>query len=150
MPLVHTLGYHFCKWANVSAEILMDRTRNFTDHGFPIDVLWSDIEWAMKDSEEGNYRYFVFNEQNFTDHQIHKMNKEIEEDGRRITVIVDPHIKVADDYFVYAEGEEMQYANDTNNVTNIFIREGSESAKPFFGDCWPGNSTWIDFLNENA
>jgi alpha 1,3-glucosidase len=79
------------------------------------------------------------------------MNKEIEEEGRRITVIVDPHIKVADDYFVYAEGEQMQYANvDTNNVTNIFIREGSESAKPFFGDCWPGNSTWIDFLNENA
>ena len=21
---------------------------------------------------------------------------------------------------------------------------------PFYGDCWPGNSTWIDFLNENA
>jgi alpha-glucosidase (family GH31 glycosyl hydrolase) len=62
MPLITSLGYHFCKWANVSAEILMERNRNFTDHGFPIDVLWSDIEWAMKDSVEGNYEYFVFNE----------------------------------------------------------------------------------------
>lgn len=24
------------------------------------------------------------------------------------------------------------------------------STTPFYGDCWPGNSTWIDFLNENA
>jgi len=24
------------------------------------------------------------------------------------------------------------------------------SPQPFYGDCWPGNSTWIDFLNENA
>ena len=63
----------------------------------------------MKDSIEGNYRYFVFNEQNFTEHQVKKMNKEIEEQGRRITVIVDPHIKVVDDYFVYTEGIEMQY-----------------------------------------
>ena len=36
------------------------------------------------------------------------MNSEIEEQGRRIVVIVDPHIKVSDDYFVYSEGIEMQ------------------------------------------
>ena len=37
------------------------------------------------------------------------------------------------------------------NFANIFIRESATSgAKPFYGDCWPGNSTWIDFLNTNA
>lgn len=46
MPLLHTLGFHFCKWAPVSADMLMERNRQFTDYGFPIDVLWSDIEWA--------------------------------------------------------------------------------------------------------
>ena len=30
------------------------------------------------------------------------------------------------------------------------MREGSTDVKPFYGDCWPGNSTWIDFLNTNA
>ena len=68
MPLLSHFGFHFCKWANISAEMLMDRNADFTSYGFPIDVLWSDIEWAMKDSIEGNYRYFVFNEQNFTEH----------------------------------------------------------------------------------
>jgi len=36
------------------------------------------------------------------------MNKEIEDSGRRIVVIVDPHIKASDDYFVYTEGMQLQ------------------------------------------
>ena len=47
MPMIQTLGFHFCKWANVSAEILMERNRDFTEYGFPLDVVWSDIEWAQ-------------------------------------------------------------------------------------------------------
>ena len=39
MPMIQTLGFHFCKWANVSAEILMDRNRDFTEYGFPLDVV---------------------------------------------------------------------------------------------------------------
>lgn len=47
LPPLHTLGFHFCKWAPVSADMLMERNKKFTDYGFPIDVLWSDIEWAQ-------------------------------------------------------------------------------------------------------
>lgn len=36
------------------------------------------------------------------------MNSEIEASGRRITVIVDPHIKVSDDYAVYTNGIALQ------------------------------------------
>ena len=32
------------------------------------------------------------------------MNKEIENENRRITVIVDPHIKATNTYFVYKDG----------------------------------------------
>ncbi len=70
MPLLHTLGYHFCKWAPVSADMLMDRNRKFTDNKFPIDVLWSDIEWAQQYGDPAGYEYFKFNPQNFTDTQI--------------------------------------------------------------------------------
>lgn len=79
------------------------------------------------------------------------MNSEIEQSGRRIVVIVDPHIKASEDYFVYSEGMEMQNQEQpADNVSNIFIRANSESTTPFYGDCWPGNSAWIDFLNSNA
>ena len=70
MPLLHTLGYHFCKWAPVSADMLMDRNRKFSDYGFPIDVLWSDIEWAQQNDDPAGYEYFKFNPANFTDTQI--------------------------------------------------------------------------------
>ena len=81
------------------------------------------------------------------------MNSEIEAAGRRITLIFDPHIKVSEDYFVYANGYDIQTLpsnQTTGNVSNIFIRENTESTKPFYGDCWPNNSTWIDTLNVNA
>jgi hypothetical protein len=35
------------------------------------------------------------------------MNKEVEESNRYMTTILDPHIKVSDDYFVYAYGQEL-------------------------------------------
>mmetsp|Transcript_15077 Transcript_15077/g.19056 ORF Transcript_15077/g.19056 Transcript_15077/m.19056 type:complete len:412 (+) Transcript_15077:821-2056(+) len=151
MPLLHMFGYHFCKWYPVSADMLIERNANFTDYGFPIDVLWSDIEWAQQNDDPSGYEYFKFNPKNFTDAQITEMNSEIEKSGRRIVVIVDPHIKAADDYFVYSEGMDLQQQEQpAGNVSNIFIREGPGSDKPFYGDCWPGNSTWIDFLNTNA
>ena len=78
------------------------------------------------------------------------MNKEIEEQGRRITVILDPHIKVSEDYFAYKEGMELQYQEKDEDLTNIFVRMDRTSNRPFYGDCWPGNSTWVDFLNEHG
>jgi len=65
MPPIHSLGFHFCKWANVDANMMMERNRLFTEHGFPVDVLWMDINWADQYSS-GTYEYFVFNPQNFT------------------------------------------------------------------------------------
>ena len=77
------------------------------------------------------------------------MNSEIEASGRRITVIVDPHIKVSEDYAVYTNGITLQNQDQPEgNLTNIFVRNPDFGV--FFGDCWPGNSTYIDFLNENA
>jgi alpha-glucosidase (family GH31 glycosyl hydrolase) len=62
LPQYHALGYHFSKWIkSVSAEMIIERNRNFTEFGFPLDVLWMDIEWADQYSEEKNVEYFIFN-----------------------------------------------------------------------------------------
>lgn len=45
----------------------MERNKNFTKFGFPLDVLWMDIEWADQKSERFGYEYFVFNPENFTE-----------------------------------------------------------------------------------
>lgn len=65
-------------------------------------------------------------------------------------MINDPHIKVSDDYFVYNEGMAIQNSpQDPNNFSNIFIRL-PDAEEPYIGNCWPGASQWIDYLNTNA
>ena len=46
LPPLHTLGFHFSKYDEASAEIIMQRNRDFTDYQFPVDVLVMDIQWA--------------------------------------------------------------------------------------------------------
>lgn len=33
-------------------------------------------------------------------------------------------------------------------MTNIFVKDAN--GRDYVGWCWPGNSVWIDYLNENA
>ena len=86
----------------------MERNQNFTDYKFPVDVLVMDIQWADYNSQPDGYEYFRFNPQNFTTTDLAQMNKEVEEAGRYMTTILDPHIKVSDDYFVYADGQKLE------------------------------------------
>jgi hypothetical protein len=46
LPPVHTLGFHYSKYAPASSEILRQRNADFTHYGFPVDVLVMDIQWA--------------------------------------------------------------------------------------------------------
>src|SRR5690606_32513538 len=52
-------------------------------------------------------------------------------------VIIDPGIKIDPNYEIYKEGVEK----------NHFLKDGE---KLFIGKCWPGNSHFPDFLNENT
>lgn len=108
LPPIHTLGFHYSKYAPASSDIIRQRNKDFTDYGFPVDVLWMDIQWADYDSADASYEYFRFNPQNFTTEGVSLMNSEVEASNRYMTVILDPHIKVADDYFVYSDGEALQ------------------------------------------
>jgi mannosyl-oligosaccharide alpha-1,3-glucosidase len=78
------------------------------------------------------------------------MNDAIAESNRRLTVIVDPHIKAVSSYYVWENGIELEdLPEPVGNYTNVYVRDDITN-DVFFGDCWPGNSSWIDFLNENA
>lgn len=47
MPPAYALGFHFSKWAEMSAETIIQRNEKFTKTGFPVDVLWMDIDYAQ-------------------------------------------------------------------------------------------------------
>ena len=55
LPPIHSLGYHYCKFKENSAELMIERTADFTIYGFPVDVFWSDLYYTQ------DFEYFVFN-----------------------------------------------------------------------------------------
>ena len=64
---------------------------------------------------------------------------------------MDPHIQHNDDYFVFKEGEDYQSQvyDDDNGLINVFVKD-ADTDDDFVGTCWPGDSVWVDFLNEKA
>jgi len=55
-----------------------------------------------------------------------------------MVTIVDPHIKVDNNYYIYKEAKDQDFFVHNNND------------KPFDGWCWPGSSSWVDYLNPEA
>lgn len=144
IPSINSLGFHFCKWEYNSAETLIERSDNFTAFGFPVDVLWSDIEYAE------NKQYFVFNQSTWPQYTVNRLNHVINKAQRRLVLIEDPHISYNTSYYVYNNGLTQQEASGlAPNFTNIYVRQ-PDGVSDFVGNCWPGPSVWIDFLNTNA
>lgn len=65
-------------------------------------------------------------------------------------VITDPHIKQSPFYPVYMNGKGLEAQTDPDGVmrTSVFVK--SQYMIPFVGQCWPGQSVWIDFLNSRG
>ena len=144
LPPISHLGFHFCKWEYNTAEMLIERNDNFTKYGFPVDVLWSDIEYSE------NKQYFVFNQTVWPQVLINKLNNNIQKAQRRMVLIEDCHLSHNDSYPIYTGGVALeQNPGAAPNYTNIYVKDAN-GVDDFVGNCWPGPSVWIDFLNENG
>ena len=68
MPPIETLGFHFSKWDDLSADIMIERNQNFENLGFPVDVFWMDILYTAR------YDYFNFDNWKFPKSNLTEMN----------------------------------------------------------------------------
>jgi mannosyl-oligosaccharide alpha-1,3-glucosidase len=69
LPPIEALGYHFSKYADVSADIMMERDSDFETYGFPVDYFWMDILYAQE------YEYFTFDQVKFPPKKHDLLNK---------------------------------------------------------------------------
>jgi alpha-glucosidase (family GH31 glycosyl hydrolase) len=129
MPALFALGYHQCRWSYRDQADVLSVNRGFNEHDIPCDAIWLDI-----DHTDGK-RYFTWDGTKFPDSV--GMQNTLWESGRRMVTITDPHIKIDTQYHVYNEGR----------AGGHFIQRGG---RDFEGDCWPGRSVWIDFLEPAA
>lgn len=130
LPQYWTLGYHQSRYSYESIEDIENVVSEFDNNNFPLDAMWLDI-----DSTDG-FKYFTWNKQNFADPI--GLQETLNNTGRKLVAIVDPHYAVDDTYSVYAEAKASDYFVKFSNGT---VYEAS---------CWPGVSSWIDFFNPDA
>lgn len=127
LPQLFSLGYHQCRWNYNDDKDILEVTAKFDEHQIPYDTIWLDVEYTIAK------QYFTWNS-NFPN--PHNLLTELDGTGRNLVVIIDPHIKTG--YFFSKELLDHQLT--INNAKN----------EPFVGQCWPGESIWIDSFNPNG
>ncbi|KAI2643346.1 glycoside hydrolase family 31 protein [Xylaria nigripes] len=130
MPQEFSIGYHQCRWNYVSDDDVKEVDRKMDRHQIPYDVIWLDIEYTDEK------KYFTWDPDMFK--EPISMGQHLDAHGRKLVVIIDPHIKNTGDYSVI----------DGLKSNDLAVK--TKDSKDFDGWCWPGSSMWIDCFNPSA
>jgi alpha-glucosidase len=125
LPALWALGYHQCRWGYRSADEFRQIAAELRQRNLPADALWFDIDYM------DGYRVFTWDRKRFR--QPARLVAELTSRGLRAVTIVDPGVKVDEDYAVYAAGQQAGYF-----ITHTDGRE-------YHGSVWPGRSAFPDF-----
>jgi alpha-glucosidase len=127
MPPQWALGYHQCRWSYYPEKKVKEIAEGFRSRNIPCDAIYLDIDYM-----EG-YRCFTWNKKHFPDPK--RMIKDLMDIGMKTVVMIDPGIKVDDNYWVFKEGKE----------NNYFCRRSDDYFME--GHVWPGRCQFPDFTN---
>jgi len=127
LPPLWALGYHQCKWSYYPESKVKEITSKFRELQIPCDGIYLDIDYM------DGFRCFTWNKEYFPDPK--RMVAELAEDGFKTIVIIDPGIKIDDDYWVYQEAMENDYF--CKRADGPYMR----------GKVWPGECFFPDFTN---
>jgi len=127
LPPLWTLGFHQCKWSYFPESKVKEVAHKFRELQIPCDAIYLDIDYM-----EG-FRCFTWNKEYFPNPK--KMVQELLDDGFKTVAIIDPGIKIDEDYGVYKEGIENDY----------FCKRADG---PYMkGKVWPGECYFPDYTN---
>jgi alpha 1,3-glucosidase len=124
-------GYHQSRWSYYSSNEIREVSSNLDKALIPHDSLWLDVDHT------DNKKYFTFEPHKYGD--IRKLSKDLMKVKRRLIALIDPHLKANRHYQIFVEAKE-----------NNFLIKTPDGRKNFVGNCWPGKSGWVDFLNPEA
>ncbi|HVW12221.1 MAG TPA: glycoside hydrolase family 31 protein [Mucilaginibacter sp.] len=127
MPPLWALGYHQCRWSYYPESKVKMVTKTFREQKIPCDGIYLDIDYM------DGYRCFTWNRKYFPDPK--RMIKELADQGFKTVVIIDPGIRVDDNYAVFREGKENRYF--CRRCDDYFME----------GHVWPGRCQFPDFTN---
>lgn len=127
LPQYFAIGYHQCRWNYWSDGDVKDVSSRFDEADIPMDVIWLDIEYSAE------HMYGMWDKKAFIDPS--GMVQALDERGRKLVIILDPHLKKTDKYYLYKEARDLDLlVKNPDNKTN------------YEGECWSGQASWIDFF----
>ncbi len=130
MPPRWAIGYHQSRFSYVPEARVKEVANTFREKKIPCDVIWFDINYMDE------FRVFTINNRDFPDPK--RMNKYLHDNGFHSVYMIDPGVKVDDNYFVYKTGKEQNAF-----VCDIYRNE-------FHGKVWPGACAFPDFTVGDA
>jgi len=130
MPPKWAIGYHQCRYSYKNEKQIKDITSKFRKNKIPCDVIWFDIHYM------DGYRCFTFNNRRFPDPK--RLMGELKEKGFHPICIVDPGIKIDENYKIYQELIEKEYFTPKVN------------GEPSVGLVWPGLTNFPDFTRDEV
>lgn len=130
MPPLFALGYHQSRWNYNDEKDVLEVDNKFDSEDIPYDVIWLDIEHTH------DKRYMTWDPVHFKTPK--KLLQKLKQKNRQLVTIVDPHIKKDETYGIYKDLARKE----------LLIKDSHGGV--FEGHCWPGQSVWVDFVNEAA
>ena len=127
LPPMWALGFHQCRWSYFPDSRVLEIAETFRQLEIPCDALYLDIDYM------DNYKCFTWNLKHFPEPT--QLIADLKSIGFQTVVMIDPGIKVEDDYAVYTEGSEKSY----------FLKR--PDGELMIGQVWPGDSVYPDFTN---
>uniref|UniRef100_A0A8W8IBF8 Neutral alpha-glucosidase AB n=1 Tax=Magallana gigas TaxID=29159 RepID=A0A8W8IBF8_MAGGI len=127
LPPLFAIAYHQCRWNYNDQDDVKNVDANMDSFDIPYDVIWLDIEHT------NGKRYFTWDAHKFPSSK--DMINGVAVKGRKMVTIVDPHLKRDDNYNVYTDAKNR----------DMMVKGGG--GEEYEGWCWPGSSSWPDFIN---
>ena len=130
MPPRWALGYHQCRWSYHPESRVYEIADHFRKHQIPCDAIYLDIDYMNE------YRCFTWNKDRFPNPK--EMIENLKEQGFKTVVMIDPGIKVDDEYWVYKEGIEK----------GVYCRR--DDGRLMKGPVWPPECVFPDYTNPDV
>jgi alpha-glucosidase len=127
LPPLWAMGFHQCRWSYYPESRVRELAKTFRDKKIPCDAIYLDIDYM------DGYRCFTWNKEYFPDPKT--MIADLKADGFHTVVMIDPGIKVDENYPVYSEGMEQ----------DVYCRRSS--GEVMIGPVWPPECVWPDYTD---
>ncbi len=130
MPPLWSLGYQQNRFSYMNSKEILNVVNTFKDKEIPIDVIYFDIDYM------DGFRVMTFKVPEFEDAK--PLIKTLKDKGIRTITILDPGVKVDENYNIYKNGIEGDH----------FVKNPDGTV--YIGAVWPNDSSFPDFSNKQS